>query len=205
MITYLRVVGVVALAFAASSASAGIAIVSQSAKLDRSGETASFVLTFNQNPDFSPGAGGIPVNSFQYEVDASWTGVRKDKPLDALSAVVRGDEIPAADALRIRSADLRHPDPDPAAGGWGPVRGTVPFQLSGKTLTFTAPLAMLGDDDGVFAYRVFATNAGMSAGSTEGHVVPLPMGALTGGAGLAGLIASEMVRRRRAADNPSYL
>lgn len=196
---------ILTLAFAASNAAAGIAIVSQSAKLDPSGEAATFTLTFSQSPDFSIADRGVPTNSFQYEIDAAWTGVAKDKPLGALSSVVRGDEIRVAHALRIRSADLHQPDPDPASGGWGPVRGTVPFQLSGRTLTFTAPLSMLGDDDGVFAYRVFATNTGASAGSIEGHVVPLPMGAMTGGAGIAGLAAIEIVRRRRASDNSSYL
>jgi len=191
-----QIIAAVTFALAAADASAGIAIVSQSAKLDRAGDAATFTVIFNQRPDFSIGSGGIPANSFQYEIDAAWTGVAKDKPLDALSSVVRGDEIPIAHALRIRSADLHHPDADPASGGWGPVRGTVPFHLSKNTLTFTAPLGLLGDDDGVFAYRLFATNEGTSAGAVEGHVVPLPMGAVTGGMGIAGLAAFEIIRRR---------
>ena len=189
----------VALGAAASTALAGISIVDQSAKVNRADDTARFTITFNQPPDFLPSEGGLPANSFQYEVDADWTGRRGDRPLDALSTVIRGDEISIADALRVRSADPTSPDPDPASGGWGPVLGTVPFELAGRTLTFDAPLALLGDDgDGVFAYRLFATNAGENAGIVEGHVIPLPMGALTGGAGILALAAADRARRRRA-------
>jgi hypothetical protein len=197
MRTCFQITAVLILSLASSDACAGIAIISHSAELDRSGEVARFTLTFNQHPDLTLGDGGVPIHSFQYEIDAGWTGASKDKPLDVLSSVIRGDEIPIADALRVRWGDLHHPDPDPAAGGWGPVRGTVPFHLSGNTLTFSAPLTMLGDDDGVFAYRLFATNQGASAGSIEGHVVPLPMGVATGGIGIGAIVVFEITRRRR--------
>jgi hypothetical protein len=186
-----------AVALVAPAAPAGIAVVNQSAEVDRAGESAHFSITFNQPPDFlTVDEFGRRANSFQYEVAGDWTGASGDRAL-VLTSVVRGDEIPLADALRIRSADFSRPDPDPASGGWGPVLGTVPFELTGNTLTFDAPLALLGDDDGVFAYTVFASNFGQSDRLIQGHVVPLPASVLTGGLGILGLAVTEMVRRRR--------
>jgi hypothetical protein len=53
--------------------------------------------------------------------------------------------------LPIRSRDG---DGGPGAGGWGPVRDLVTFQVTDEKLTFTADLADLGDTDGIFRYRV---------------------------------------------------
>ena len=54
---------------------------------------------------------------FLVHADAAWGGyfasMVRDKPLNVLTSVIRGDEIHLADALRVRSGDFNHPDPDP--------------------------------------------------------------------------------------------
>jgi hypothetical protein len=181
-------------------ASAGVVIVGQSASVDRERGSASFDLHFDARPDFQTvDEHGRVADSFQYEIDANGPA-SKELPVNFIDAVVRGDEIRVANALRVRGGWGDTPDPDPVAGGWGPVRTTVPFNLDGGHLSFEVPLSALGDGaaDGIFSYRVFTTDFGLTSSEVESSVgavsVPLPSGAW---AALLAVGGYALVRLRR--------
>ena len=168
---------------APSAARGGVVIVGHSAAVDAQRKRASFALEFDKAPDFyTLDSVGRVADSFQYEIDPDGPA-SADFPVNDVDAVVRGDEIHATDALRVRGGFHDAPDPDPLAGGWGPVRTTVPFNLDGRHLTFEVPLDALGDGaaDGIFSYRVFTTDFGLTTSQIEASVgaisVPLPPGA----------------------------
>jgi len=158
----------------AVTARAGFQLASQRAQVDLRQREATFFLTFTQPPDFQTrDALGRRANSFQYEISPITSSLTADIPLIDVRAVVRGDEI-MGDRLPIRDGIETARDPNQAAGGWGYVRGTVPFTLSGDRLTFTAPLSLLDAPDGQFAYRVFTTEFGQTTSAVTGAAVPLP-------------------------------
>jgi hypothetical protein len=168
-------VGAAALS-AALPASAGVRIVSEGVTVDRSAGSARFWLRLDGRPDFDTVDDlGRPVDSFQYEVDGDWAGGLVSFPFREVDAVVRGDELRGGRELTlpIRSAgpDFQ-PDPDPRSGGWGPVVTEVALDLDGTELSFDAALADLGDDDGVFAYRVFTTESGATISFIESSTIP---------------------------------
>jgi hypothetical protein len=155
-------------------AGAGVRIVSESAEVDRAAGVARFTLRFDGRPDFwTVDPLGRVADAFQYEIDGDWRAP-PGLPPDGLDAVVRGDEIRAAGALRIRRAGFdAPPDPDPLSGGWGAVKATVPFDLDGTVLRFEAGLKAIGDDgDGYFAYRVFTTEYGLTTSEVESRLLP---------------------------------
>ncbi len=157
-----------------ASASAGLQIVDQSVRVGLRNARADFALTFNQPPlselltvdEFDR-----PQGSFQYEINPDWDGDPRHDPLDHVSVIIRGDEIRIANDLRIR--DVAPAVPEPIAGGWGKIRGKVPFAVSGDTLSFSVPLKLIGDNDGVFGYRVFSTDFGQTETMLQSQVVPL--------------------------------
>ena len=162
---------------AAAPAAAGVRIASEGVTVDHAAGTARFWLRFDEPPDFETvDELGRPVNSFQYEVDGDWAGGVVSFPFNDTDAVVRGDELDAAGwSLPIRAAGPNVPlDPDPAAGGWGPVVDRVPLNLDDDGLWFDAPLAAICDADGVFAYRVFTTESGGTVSFAESSSVPAP-------------------------------
>ena len=162
-------------------------IASQSVHLDLSEGQADFSLTFDHAPDFGhPDALGRRHDSFQYEIAPSLNDIQNGD-LFAITAVVRGDELTATQ-LPIRASVADGIDSNPEAGGWGPLIGSIPYHLSGNTITFDAPLDLLGTSDGVLGYRVFTTNFGSTVSLQMGTTVSLPRG-VWGGAGiLLGLI-----------------
>jgi hypothetical protein len=177
-------------AAAASAEPVNFEIVSQNAVVDKVGKTATFTLTFNQAPNFALVPGNGQANSFQYEIDPNWGGQGDPDgaiTFNDISSIVRGAEVFQGAGLPIRERDG---DGGPTAGGWGPVRDVVPFNLNGQALTFTTPLGSLGDADGVFRYRVFSSDHGTVSSEARGAVIPLPaaLGAgimVLGGMGLA--------------------
>jgi len=154
-------------------AGAGVVIVSESAEVDRAAGVARFTLRFDVRPDFrTVDPLGRVADAFQYEIDGDWRAPL-GLPPEGLDAVVRGDEIHAAGALRIRRAGFDAPDPDPLAGGWGEVTAVVPFDMDGTVLRFEAGLETIGDDgDGYFAYRVFTTEFGVTTSEAESRLLP---------------------------------
>jgi hypothetical protein len=126
--------------------------VSESAIFDPITADVQFTIKFNAPPDFfTLDVFGRQANSFQYFVVGD-----PNLPYPELyDAIIRGDEIHVTGStVRIRNSGP--PDPDLASGGWGAIRGSVPFSVDGKILTFSIPLNLISDHsrDGNFAYRL---------------------------------------------------
>jgi hypothetical protein len=155
----------------AGLARGGVAVLDQSVKVDKAAGDATFTIDFGHTPDFTTtDAGGRPADSFQIDIAADPTG---PNPLANLTTVIRGDEIRFANNIPIRDAfpaDLN----DPHAGGWGKIRGSVPFSVIGTQLSFTAPLALLGAPDGKFAYQADTFHYGPTQAEAKAESVPLP-------------------------------
>jgi hypothetical protein len=182
----------------ASAESVDFQIVSHAVQVDQAGQSATFTLTFNQPPNFLTAPGQGQPNSFQYEVDAAWSGppaggVDQVISFNHITSVIRGAEVSAGNGLPIRSRDG---DGGPAAGGWGPVRDLVTFQVNDEKLTFTADLSDLGDDDGIFRYRVFSTDKGIVTSQANGVAIPLPPALAGGLLTMGGMAIARKFRRR---------
>jgi hypothetical protein len=146
-----------------------------------------FQITFNQAPNFfTVDAFDREENDFQYATPDS---------------IIRGPEIYITrNKIRIRS--LGPPDPDPASGGWGPVIATIPFNLSGDTITFSAPFDLFSNSP-FFTYQLQADTFGRDRDLIQGHTTSIPEPSiwammLLGFAGL-GLVGCRRARETRAA------
>ena len=185
------------LAAVVPAARGDFALVSQDLTINHQADAVHFALTFNQVPDFQTVDGdGRPADSFQVEFDGTST-----LPND-LTAVVRGDEIHLAGAVRVRTPTG---DGGPAGGGWGPVVGTVPYSLTGNTVAFTVPGSTLGWTGGAWAASTFSLDYGSLTAQQTATSVPAPpafWGGLAGLAVIAGLSGYRAVNRRR---SPGYL
>jgi hypothetical protein len=143
------------MARAAMAQSAPFAYVSQSVVYDPSTGQVNFSMEFNQPPDFAKldmsGSNELKANSFQHYI-VGQPGLGFPNSFDS---IIRGDEIDLTlDRLPIRNAVPE--SSDPAAHGWGSIRGYVPFVIDDDLLTFSAPLSLLSDHstDGRFLYDV---------------------------------------------------
>lgn len=158
--------------------SAGVRIVSEGVVVDRAGDSARFWVRLDGPPDFTTtDEFGRRADSFQYELDVDWAGGQASFPFEDVDAVVRGDEfdLDGDGMLPIRAARPGvEPDPDPRSGGWGRVLTSVSLNVDGPELWFEAPLSVLGDDDGNFAYRVYTTEFGGTTSVVESRSIPLP-------------------------------
>lgn len=109
--------------------------------------TMHFTLVFSHTPNLRTlDSNGRPQDSFQIFIAFNPSTPNPANP-QSVDVLVRGDEIHIAHALRIR--DARPPVADPNAGGWGAIRGTVPFHVNTQpngtaVLTFNAPFSLLG-------------------------------------------------------------
>ena len=117
---------------------------------------------------------GRHVDSFQYEIVPNTSLPISHFALEDVRAVIRGDEIGSGQTIPIRNGFQNGSDPNPASGGWGLVRGTVPFNLQGSEMKFSASFNLLDTVDGGFAYRLFTTNFGSTVTEVTGVSVPLP-------------------------------
>jgi hypothetical protein len=195
-----------ALSFAvieANPAQAVLLINSQSAVVNIDTQEAFFTLEFNQVPDFfSLDEAGRQADSFQYFIDADGgLPVFRGSPyFSELETIIRGEEIHVAGDIRVRNV-LPSSD-EPNSGGWGTLRGSVPYNLNGTVLTFSTPLELIGDSDGLFSYRLEAYEFGGLTDINIGAIsvvrpspptsVPEPSPALgLGILGLAGLVARK--------------
>jgi hypothetical protein len=140
-------------------------IVFESAVYDPETGNVDFTVRFNRGPNFRKvDQYGRRADSFQYFIVGDDTLPYPQN----FDAIIRGDEI----QLRSRLLPIRNSapsDPDPAAGGWGTIRATIPFQLHGNVLTFSAALTTLTDHstDGRFTYILETYNFG----SVVDHIV----------------------------------
>jgi hypothetical protein len=180
---------------AALGDTADFAIDFHAVAVDPAAQTATFTIQFNRPPDFSTAPGDGQVNGFVYEVDAD--GNTFDAPLDFddIDSVVRGAEIAGAGGGSEIPIRERDGDGGPDAGGWGPLRGLVPFELDGQTLTFATGLSDLGDTDGRFRYRLIALENGELTSTAQGAVIPLPAPVWGGAMMLGGLGAARVFRK----------
>jgi hypothetical protein len=179
------------------------ALLDQSVHVDPVRRVARFHLVFTRPPDFlHSDEFDRPDNSFQFEINPTFAGGPGELLRDGVGdvqTVVRGDELryTGGKLLRIRTT-RGDPDPDPAAGGWGEVRGAVPIHLSRNELDFAADFDTLKEDgDGRFAYRVFTTQHGETTSSLEAIAVPVPPAVWIGGSTLLMAIGAQFWWRRR--------
>jgi hypothetical protein len=181
-------------------ATAAFMFVSESAVFNRVSGEVHFTVTFNQPPDFlATDSLGRQTNSFQYFIIGDPTLPYPE----TFDTVIRGEEIHVTkNALRIRS--VVPPDSDPQAGGWGPVRGTVPFILDGTTLTFSTPLPLISDHsaDGRFGYRLESYEFGGLTRFVDSQslVIPEPSTAALLATGIVALSCWYGWNRRRSPD-----
>ena len=126
--------------YAGATRSTALTVRAESATYLRSTGLVTFRITFNRTPDFTTTDDlGRQADEFQYfvgsaEPEAPWL----------YDSVIRGGEIHSSGLVRIRNNALV-PDPDPASGGWGTVRGDATFVLRGPVLSFSAPLSVVTD------------------------------------------------------------
>lgn len=157
----------------AAPAEAGLApfgLAGHAVRPDFVARTVDVTLTFTAAPDFA--VADLPSNGLRNAFQIHLNAVHHPDGWHYAS-IVRVEPPVAQGLLVVR--DDRPPDPSPDAGGWGPERGRVPYVLRGMTLSFTAPFAVLGDDDGRFTYEVFTTLDGATTDSVQGSTaVPLP-------------------------------
>jgi hypothetical protein len=142
-----------------------------------------FRIVFSQPPDFfTVDTNGRQAIDFQYYTPES---------------LIRGPEIYITrTTIRIRS--YGPPDPDPAAGGWGPVIATVPFILNGDTVTFSAPFDLFSSSP-IFKYQFQVDVFGVDKEFITGSTAPEPSTWVMTLLGFAGLgYASYRKSRKRA-------
>ena len=171
-------------------------ILSQSAKVNTALREVVFSIVFTAPPDpFTVDELGRPARSFQYEINPDSPLAPPGDPLFDIAIIIRGDEARAAGDLRVRNArgDV---DPDPLAGGWGLIRGSVPFVIDGNAVRFMTSFDLLKETDGVFAYRLFTTEFGLTTSLVQAQTIPLPAPVWTG---ISLLLATVVVITRRPA------
>jgi hypothetical protein len=206
-----RAAACAALMWLVPAARAGLRIVSHSVDVSLPRQEATFTLAFDHAPMLGErDALGRPLESFQYEIAPDCPNI-DECPFTDIRAVVRGDEVTPNHLLPIRDGIETASDPSPASGGWGYVRGDVPFQLNGSVLSFSAPLSMLGNPDGQFAYRVFTTASGETTSLVTGQFAPLPKAVWTGGIALSIMGLLQWIGRgkrlphcRRKSNQPAF-
>lgn len=181
----------------AETAKAEFISVSESAVFNPSTQEVLFTIEFNQTPDFfTVDSFGRQANSFQFFITGD-PGLPYPARYDA---IIRAEEIHITmDVLRVRNAVP--PDPDPAAGGWGSIRGAVPFSLNGSVLTFSTPLQLISDHstDGRFAYGLQSYQFGALTRSVNNQsvVVPEPTSLTLLSVGALGLLIGGLQLNRR--------
>jgi hypothetical protein len=154
------VAAMIGTAGASAQAPDGLTALSESAVFDPVTGQVSFTLTLNRAPDFET------VDEFGRQADAFQYYILGDLSLPYpayYDSIIRGEEIHAMPGvLRIR--DPLPSNPDPATGGWGPIRGEVPYRLEGNVLTFSVALSTISDHsvDGRFSYELLLTRFGAS-------------------------------------------
>lgn len=187
--------GFVSIPLAGAATVEGFQLRGQSVDVDRNAGTATFQLTFDREPRFflPHGGGGDQPDSFQIEIDADRNTFEQPILFDDIDSVIRGAEIFAGDGIPVRD---REGDDGDNAGGWGPIRALVPFELDDTTLTFTTGLSAIGDDDGRFRYRIITTESGSLTGEVSAAIIPLPAAVWTGVMLLGGAGIISKLRKR---------
>ncbi|MBW4672562.1 MAG: hypothetical protein KME52_00480 [Desmonostoc geniculatum HA4340-LM1] len=164
---------------------------SESAVVNLDTQEVLFTINFNRVPDFlSVDEYNTQADSFQYFIDPDGElpifGI--SPAYSNLKSIIRGEEIHVGGDVRIRDV-FPVGSSEPNSGGWGSIRGSVPYTLDGTLLKFSAPLQFIGDSDGLFSYALELYEFGSWNGITNENKsivtsVPEPncvLGALTCG------------------------
>ncbi|MEH1790612.1 MAG: hypothetical protein V7L23_34885 [Nostoc sp.] len=192
-------------------AQAALFVESESAVVNLDAKEVLFTINFNRAPDFfTVDEFDRQADSFQYFIDPSGELpiFRPPSIYSNLSSIIRGEEIHVGGDIPIRDVFSVGPS-EPNSGGWGKIRGSVPYSLDGTVLKFSAPLQFIGDSDGLFSYQLLLTEFGGSSDSVENKStietatsVPEPnfaLGALTFAALTVGL---RQKRKHKSAASP---
>ncbi|HYX18849.1 MAG TPA: hypothetical protein VE944_31670 [Nostoc sp.] len=189
-------------------AQAVLLVESESAVVNLDAKEVLFTIDFNRVPDFfTVDQAGRQADSFQYyvEADGEFPIFRGSPFFSELESIIRGEEINVAGDIRIRDVFSVGPL-EPNSGGWGKIRGSVPYSLDGTVLKFSAPLQFIGDSDGLFSYQLLLTEFGGSSDSVENKSTiasvaepNFALGALTFGALSVGL---RRKRKHKLAPSP---
>ncbi|MBC1219534.1 hypothetical protein GNF10_14785 [Nostoc sp. UCD121] len=188
-------------------AQAELFVKSESVVVNLDAQEVSFTINFNKVPDFvTVDEFGRQADSFQYFIDPSGELpiFRPPSAYSNLSSIIRGEEIHIAGDVRIRDVFPVGPF-EPNSGGWGKIRGSVPYSLDSTVLKFSAPLQFIGDSDGLFSYRLELYEFGSWNGITNENKstiasVPEPnfaLGTLTFGVLSVGLRQKRKQRSAR--------
>ena len=173
-------------------AEAALLVLSQSAEVNLASNSVLFQIEFNRVPDFfTTDEYDRQADSFQYfiEADGGFPIFRgTDSYYSDLESIIRGEEIHLGGDVRIRNA--LPPDPD-IPGGWGSIRGSVPYTLSGNVLSLLVPLQLIGDSDGKFSYRLEWYEYGGEGGYIDAEAVPEPATIFGSFMALGGLAAFQ--------------
>jgi hypothetical protein len=128
---------------------------------------------FNKVPDFfSVDEFGRQADSFQYfiDVDGKLPVFGGSPYYSGVETIIRGEEIHIQGDIVLSDVEPPNTD-DENSGGWGAVRGSVPYHLHHKILTFKVPLDLMGDSDGEFSYRLEWYEFGSTNGFLENKSV----------------------------------
>jgi hypothetical protein len=165
-------------------AEAALMVLSQSAEVNLDSNSVLFQIEFNRVPDFFTTTTEYyrQADFFQYYIDADGgLPIFKNQIGEPyyinIESIIRGTEIYLEGDVRIRNA--LPPDPDlSSSGGWGSIRGSVPYTLSGNVFSFLVPLQLIGDTDGQFSYQLlwgeYSETEGETVGYIEAETVPEP-------------------------------
>ena len=177
-----------------TSAEAALMVLSQSAEVNLASNSVLFQIEFNRTPDFfTTDEYDRQADSFQYFIDADggfpiFRG--KDIYYSNLESIIRGEEIHLAGDVRIRNA--LPPDPDlSSSGGWGSIRGSVPYTLSENVFSLLVPLQLIGDSDGKFNYHLEWYEYGTLGDYIDAETVPEPATIFGSFMALGGLAAFQ--------------
>jgi hypothetical protein len=160
--------GLVSASPAAAKQSA-FTIVTQHAHYNKHSDSVTFTVVFNRQPNFiTTDAIGHQEESFQYFIVGD-----PNLPYPSnYDAIIRGDEIHLTqNSIRIRNG--YPPDyADPHSGGWGTIRGTVPFTIHGHVLRFTTALSLISDHSNqpTISYRLESYEFGVGTSSFEASI-----------------------------------
>ena len=134
---------------AAAPVARALTLVSHTFTVEPATNSVRFELTLSGVPDFLIlDAASRPRDEFQFWI--TYDPARMNQASGTPDVLIRSGEIPWTGQIVVRAGSPHGNDPH--SGGWGPVRGMVPFTVVGSTVSFSVPLATLGDADGVFGY-----------------------------------------------------
>jgi hypothetical protein len=177
-----------------TSAEAALMVLSQSAEVNLATNSVLFQIEFNRAPDFfTTDEYDRQADSFQYFIDADggfpiFRGT--DTYYSNLEAIIRG-EIHLGGDVRIRNAWPPDPDMSVGWGGWGSIRGSVPYTLSENVFSLLVPLQLIGDSDGNFSYRLEWYEYGAIQSYIDAETVPEPATIFGSFMALGGLAAFQ--------------